>query len=415
VNVRLTDVIGPGFYDLHHDLKAERYGEVWLKGGRGSLKSSFISVQIVLGLMRDKDANAVVCRRYENEIRDTVFSQIEWAANVLGVEDQWHFAVSPMQAVYLPTGQRIVFKGADQPKKTKSIKIAKGYVKFAWFEEVDQYGGMDEVRSILQSLFRGGNFKRVAFFSYNPPRSSRSWVNQEVRIPKPGRCVHFSTYLEAPPEWLGERFIADAEHLQATNEMAYRHEYLGEEVGTGLEIFNNVKTEPIPDSLIASFDKIRQGLDFGFAVDPLAFEKCHYDAKHRRLYVFKEISGIGISNRQLADRLSAEEKYERTIADSAEPKSIHELKVDYGLNVVGVKKGPGSVEHGVKWLSDLNEIIIDNVRCPVAAKEFVNYALEQRRDGEIVSRYPDKENHAIDSVRYALADDIGSRGFAFVS
>lgn len=406
----LDAVISPNFFDLHNDLVDEEYNEIWCKGGRGSTKSSFISVEIMLGILKDKDANAVVYRRYENEIRDTVFSQCEWAASVLEVEDKWRFMVSPMQAIYLPTGQRIVFKGADQPKKTKSIKIAKGYIKYAWFEEVDQYGGMEEVRSILQSLFRGGDHKRVALFSYNPPRSARSWVNREVKNPKPGRFVHSSTYLDVPKDWLGERFIAEAEYLRATNETAYRHEYLGEEVGTGFEVFNNVKIQAISDAEIAEFDHIRQGLDFGYAVDPVAFVRAHYDTKHRRLYLFREVSGIGISNRQLAGMLTDEEKRERTIADSAEPKSVNELKADYNLNVVGCRKGPGSVEHGVKWLADLEAIIIDPIRCPLAAKEFVNYALEQRRDGEIVSRYPDKENHCIDSTRYALQDDIGSRG-----
>lgn len=363
----------------------------------------------MLGLLKDRYANAVVCRRYENEIRDTVFSQCQWAATVLEVEDKWRFLVSPMQAIYLPTGQKIIFKGADQPKKTKSIKIAKGYIKYAWFEEIDQYGGMEEIRNILQSLFRGGNHKRIAMFSFNPPKSSRSWVNREVRLPKPGRFVHSSDYRTVNPEWLGDRFIVDAEHLLSTNETAYRHEYLGEEVGTGLEIFNNVTIRAITEEEIASFDHIRQGLDFGYAVDPLSFERAHYDSKKRRLYLFREVSGIGISNRVLASKLTEQEKHETTIADSAEPKSVNELRNDYGLKIIGARKGPGSVEHGVKWLSDLEEIVIDPVRCPLAAKEFVNYALETRRDGEVISRYPDKDNHSIDSTRYGLQDDIGSR------
>lgn len=363
----------------------------------------------MLGLLKDRGANAVVCRRYENEIRDTVFSQCQWAATVLEVEDKWRFMVSPMQAIYLPTGQKIIFKGADQPKKTKSIKIAKGYIKYAWFEEIDQYGGMEEIRNILQSLFRGGNHKRIAMFSFNPPKSSRSWVNREVKLPKAGRFVHASDYRTVNPEWLGDRFIVDAEHLLSTNETAYRHEYLGEEVGTGLEIFNNVTIRAITEEEIASFDHIRQGLDFGYAVDPLSFERAHYDSKKRRLYLFREVSGIGISNRVLASKLTEQEKHETTIADSAEPKSVNELRNDYGLKIIGARKGPGSVEHGVKWLSDLEEIVIDPVRCPLAAKEFVNYALETRRDGEVISRYPDKDNHSIDSTRYGLQDDIGSR------
>jgi phage terminase large subunit len=286
----------------------------------------------------------------------------------------------------------------------KSINLGRGYVKYAWFEEADQFAGMEEIRNILQSLFRGENKKRIVFFSYNPPKSGRSWVNQEAKIPKPGRRVHHSTYLDVPPEWLGERFLADAEHLKKTNETAYRHEYLGEEVGTGLEVFNNVELRIITQDEIAVFDRIRQGLDFGYAVDPLAFERMHYDRTRRRLYIFVEISGLNLFNRQFWEKA---QQYNDvwTIADSAEPKSIAELR-SWGMKIKGAKKGPGSVEFGIKFLQDLEVIIIDPIRCPLAAKEFINYALETDREGNVKSQFPNKDNHSIDSVRYGLSEDM---------
>lgn len=177
-----------------------------------------------------------------------------------------------------------------------------GTKNYIFFQEVDQFAGMEEIRNILQSLFRGENKKRIVFFSYNPPKSGRSWVNQEAKIPKQGRRVHHSIYLDVPPEWLGERFLADAEHLKKVNETAYRHEYLGEEVGTGLEVFTNVELRTITQDEIAAFDRIRQGLDFGYAVDPLCFERMHYDRKRRRLYLFKEISALNLFNRQFWDK-----------------------------------------------------------------------------------------------------------------
>lgn len=405
VTVSLRQLIAPSFYELHHDLKAERYDEYWLKGGRGSTKSTFASIEILLGMLRDPQANAVVFRRYQNELRDTVFGQFEWSAAKMGIAHLLKFQVSPMQIV-LPTGQKILFKGADNPRKLRSINLGRGYIKYAWFEEADQFGGMPEIRNILQSLFRGEDRRRVVFFTYNPPRSARSWVNQEARTPKQGRRVHHSTYLTVPKEWLGSRFIADAEHLKATNEMAYRHEYLGEEVGTGLEVFTNVVLEPIGDEQIRSFDHIRQGLDFGYAVDPLCFERMHYDRTRRRLYIFAEISGINLFNREFWEKARIYNDVE-TIADSAEPKSIDELR-SYGMRVRGARKGPGSVEYGIKFLQGLEQIVIDPVRCPRAAKEFVNYSLEVGRDGEVKSRFPDKDNHSIDAVRYALEDDMTS-------
>ena len=402
--IRLTELIAPSFHRLHKEIKAEKFDEIWLKGGRGSTKSTFTSIQILLGLIKEPDANAVVFRRYQNELRDTVFGQFEWTASKMGIAHLFKFQVSPMQIIYIPTGQRIVFRAADNPMKLKSINLGRGYVKYAWFEEVDQFASMDEIRNILQSLFRGENKKRISFYSFNPPKSGRSWVNQEVKIPKPGRRVHHSTYLDVPPEWLGERFRADAEHLKKTNETAYRHEYLGEEVGTGLEVFNNVELRIIAQDEIAAFDRIRQGLDFGYAVDPLCFERMHYDRKRRRLYLFTEISGLNLFNRQFWEKA---QRYNDiwTIADSAEPKSIDELR-SFGMKIKGAKKGPGSVEFGIKFLQDLEQIIIDPERCPLAAREFINYSLETDRNGNVKSQFPDKDNHSIDSVRYGLSEDM---------
>ncbi len=404
VKVRLSDLIAPAFFDLHGEIKKDAHREVWLKGGRGSTKSTFISIQVVLGIIRDQDANALIMRRYQNELRDTVYGQFEWTISRMGVGDYFKFQVSPMQIIYLPTGQKIVFKAADNPRKMKSINLGRGYIKYAWFEELDQFTGMEEIRNILQSLFRGEDKQRISFFSYNPPKSGRSWVNQEAKIPKPGRRVHHSIYIDVPPEWLGERFLADAEHLKKTNETAYRHEYLGEEVGTGLEVFTNVELRAITQDEIAVFDRIRQGLDFGYAVDPLCFERMHYDRTRRRLYLFAELSGLNLFNRQFWEKA---QRYNDvwTIADSAEPKSIDELR-SFGMNIRGARKGPGSVEFGIKFLQDLEQIIIDPERCPLAAREFINYALETDRNGIVKSQFPDKDDHSIDSCRYALSEDM---------
>jgi phage terminase large subunit len=405
---KISECIAPSFYDLHRALKEETYNEYLLKGGRGSTKSSFLSIETLLEIMRDPEANAIVFRRFENEIRDTVFGQMQWAMNKLGVDQLFRVYVSPFKLVYEPTGQVILFKGADNPKKLKSIKIAKGYLKIGWFEEVDQFSGMEEIRNIQQSIFRGTEKKQIAFFSYNPPKSARSWVNAEAKIQKPGRVVHHSTYLDVPREWLGETFIASAVHLQENNEEAYRHEYLGEETGTGLEVFSNVTIRPISKKQISFFDHMYQGLDFGYAADPMCFIQGHFDNKKRKLWLFFEKSGLNVKNSQLADMLSDDQRADVTMCDSSEPKSIDELREEYKVNVMAVDKYPGSVEHGVKYLQDLDEIIIDPQRCPLAATEFINYALDTNRYGEVISKYPDKNNHSIDAVRYMLSQQIKS-------
>jgi phage terminase large subunit len=408
MRVKLSEIIAPSFHNLHVDIKNNKYTEYMLKGGRGSTKSSFTGIEIILGMMRDAErgefTNAVALRKVKDTLKDSVFEQLAWAIEVLGVSHLWHIPQSKLEITYIPTGQKILFRGADKPKKIKSTKVKKGYIKYIWYEELDEFFGPEEIRTINQSLMRGGEIF-VVFYTYNPPKSSRSWVNQEAKIPKLGRKVHHSDYRSVPKSWLGKVFIAEAEHLAKTNEMAYRHEYLGEEVGTGLEVFTNVKLREITDEEIKVFDRIKQGLDFGYAADPVAFEKMHYDKTRKKLYFFYEFSGIKVSNRKLHENIKAHVSV-MTIADSAEPKSIDELK-GYGMKIKGAKKGPDSVEYGIKFLSEeIEEIIIDPVRCPRAAKEFINYALETDKNGEVKSVYPDKDNHTIDAARYGLEDDM---------
>lgn len=410
--VKLSKVIAPSFAGVHSDIKKHGHTHYWLKGGRGSAKSSFISVEIVLGIMRDAGnglhTNAVVLRRYGVTLRESVFEQIGWAVNALGVSQLWRDSVSPMSYTYLPTGQKILFRGVDDPTKAKSIKFSKGWAKYLWYEECVEFEGEEKLRNINQSVLRGGADFFV-FYSFNPPKSARNWVNQYVSIERDDTLVHHSTYLTVPPQWLGEQFLVEAQHLKEVKPEAYSHEYLGEVTGTGGEVFANVTLRAITDEEISRFDKLRRGIDWGYAADPFAYNVCHYDKTRRRLYIFREIHKVKLSNRAAADLIKPEAGGARITCDSAEPKSIDEVK-GYGLRVVGAKKGPDSVEYGVKWLQDLEEIIIDPARCPETAREFSGYELERDREGNFKAGYPDKDNHHIDAVRYACEDDMRRPG-----
>ena len=376
-----------------------------LNGGRGSTKSSFVSIEIILGMMKDKNANGVALRKVGVNLKDSVYEQLQWAIKVLGVDNYWQSKLSPLELVYIPTGQRIVFRGADKPKKIKSTKFRDGYCKYIWYEEVDEFGGMEEIRTINQSLMRGGESFCV-FYSYNPPKSQRNWINKEVLEDNPGRVVHHSTYLTVPPEWLGEQFIREAEHLKKTKPDIYEHEYVGNVTGTGGEVFTNLTIRRISDEEIMNFDHISRGLDWGYASDPFHYTVNHYDKTRRRLYIFYEIQLVGLSNEKAAKMVKAENKNNSlVICDSAEPKSIAEFN-GYGIKVIGAKKGPDSVEYGIKWLQDLEEIIIDKTRCPNTAREFLNYELEPDGNDGFKARYPDKDNHSIDAVRYSREDDM---------
>ena len=411
--VRISDIIAPSFFDVHKWIKEERYTHYWLAGGRASTKSSFVSIEIPMIMMKDPNANCVVLRKVSNTIKDSVFNQVVWALDKLGVSDYWQVNKSPLELTYLPYGNKILFRGSDDPQKLKSTKFTKGYCKIIWFEEVTEFFGMEEIRNINQTLMRGGD-KFVVFYSYNPPKSVNNWVNAEALVVRPDKLLHKSTYLDVPRDWLGEPFYIEAEHLKNVNDLAYRNEYLGEATGSGGAVFDNLEIRQITDEEISTFDKIYDGLDFGYAVDPACYVQCHFDKTRKRLYIFSEVYGVGLSNERLWEKILEKKISRATItADSAEPKSIDKLNSLGQMYVRGAKKGPDSVEYGIRWLQDLEKIVIDNVRCPNTAREFGMYEYERDKFGVFKSKYPDENNHSIDATRYAIEDETKSNTMAF--
>lgn len=408
IQIKLSDKMSPSFFSVHQDVKRHGHTHYVLAGGRGSTKSSYVSLEILLLLMQNPECHAVVLRKVANTLRNSVYTQVEWALDALRISDKWKMTVSPMEMVRKATGQKILFFGVDDKAKIKSIKLPFGYVGVVWYEELDQFAGMEEIRNLNQSLMRGGS-KFWCFSSYNPPKSANNWVNEEMLLDEQDRLIHRSDYLSVNPDWLGPQFIYEADKLKAKNETAYRHEYLGEITGTGGAVFESVTERRITDEEIQQFDRRRYGLDFGFAVDPLAFISMHYDAKREILYIFDEIYQPKLTNRHAAAKIKKKITETALIrADSAEPKSIKELN-ELGLRVIAAKKGPDSVDFGMRWLQGLSAIVIDKKRCPNTYKEFVTYEYETTRDGQYISAYPDKNNHAIDAVRYGCEDLMPAR------
>lgn len=401
--VNIANLIAPSFDEVFFDVEQHLHTFYLLAGGRGSAKSSFVGgIRIPVSVMEDPNIHAVVIRKVGNTIKNSVLPQIVWGLEQLGVLEKFRVKLSPPEITYKKTGQKILFFGLDDPAKVKSIKLPFGYVGIVWFEELDQFSGMEEIRNVLQSLLRGGPSYQV-FGTYNPPKSRNNWVNEEILVDDPDRLVHHSTYLTVPKDWLGPQFLAEAEKLKSKNEMSYRHEYLGEVTGTGGAVFENVEDLPLTEEALGQFDHRLFGLDFGFAVDPLAFVAMHYDAKHEDLYIWGEIYEQKLTNPQAARKISQVIlPGELVRCDSAEPKSIKEMR-SLDMNIIGAPKGPDSVEYGIKWLQSLNHIYIDKRRCPNAYREFMTYEYERNRLGQYISAYPDKDNHAIDAVRYGCS------------
>ena len=400
--VRLSDIIGPAFYETHKLIDMGVIDEAVESGGRASLKSSYVGTEVVLQLVKHPDCHALVTRQVGDTMRDSVYAQILWAIDKLGLTTKFKCTQSPLQCTYLPTGQRILFRGLDDPQKIKSIKLPFGYIGILWFEEADQIkGGEDAVRNVQQSALRGGEFG-LTFISFNPPAASRNWANRYAREERKGKRIHHSTYLQAPAAWLGPKFLAQAEYIKETQPTKYRHEYLGEVVGSGTQVFENLRREPISQKTIRNFDTVENGVDWGWYPDLYAFVRVHYAPAQHTLFIWQEYTCNKTKNVDTAKHLLelGITANDLITCDSAENKSVEDYRA-YGLLARGAEKGPNSREYSYKWLQSLRSIVIDNKRCPVACEEFINCEYDRDKEGSVISGYPDGNDHVIDAVRYA--------------
>lgn len=407
--IKISELLPAAFHDVWRASFNPDILHVVTKGGRGSGKSSDIAHIMIQILMR-QPVNGVAIRKVDNTLEQSVFEQLKWAINEQGVSHLWKVNKSPLRLTYLPKGNYIVFRGAQDPERLKSLKDSEFPFAIAWIEELAEFRTEQEIKTITNSLLRGelddGLFYKF-FYSYNPPKRKSNWTNKKyetVTLPK-NTFVHHSSYLDNP--YISKQFIEEAEATKERNERQYRWEYLGEAIGSGVAPFENLVFKTIKDEELNTFDNIRQGNDFGYSNDPNSFVRWHYDKTRRTIYALDEIYEVKMSNRKLAEKL-IDKGYQNTmtIVDSAEPKSIAELKEEYSLKVKGAKKGPDSVEFGERWLDDLEAIVIDPNRTPNIAREFESIDYQVDRDGNPKNRLVDVDNHTIDSTRYAFEDDM---------
>lgn len=390
------------------------YTEYTLTGGRGSCKSSFISLCIIILIVMFPQFNALIIRKNANTLRTSVYEQIIWAIEKLGLRGRFKIPKSETSALPIVYNrnngakQYIIFRGCDNPEKIKSIKIATGYFGIIWFEEKTEFTPA-EIQNVKVSAMRGGS-QFYVFESYNPPSAKRHWCNTDARTPKKDRVVFHTTYLDIPREWLGDAILNEIEYTQQTNERAYRNMFLGEPTGTGQNIFENIELREITDEEIKTFDFFYSGIDWGYYPDPFAYSTLSYNAAKQTLYIFDELylnkRGNYEAFQDLTKHMEAHGMSiatDRITADSAEPKSIADFR-SWGANVRGAIKGIGSRDASFKWLQGLRRIVIDPARCPRIADEFTLYEHEiDKRTGEILTGYPDGQpDHGIDCVRYAL-------------
>lgn len=411
--LNVKDVVAPVYDEAMEDILDHKHTHYVFKGGRGSAKSSFISEMIPILLIQNPQCHALVFRKIGNTIKNSVWSQVVWAIDKWDLRDYFQIPktiANPI--VFKPTGQQILFMGLDDPNKVKSVKLPFGYIGITWWEELDQYLGEKEIRKVLQSTMRGG-IRFWDFRSFNPPISNLNWANQYATdaMSRGNTLVTTTDYRDIPEDWLGPAFIDEALDLKETNPKAYEHEYLGIPVGTGGNVFENVEALYMNDDFILTFDRVYSGVDWGWYPDPFSFTKCYFDASRRNLYIFAEFVTNKMSNQVTYNKVYNELTYcgrhfmmpdEIVTCDSAEPKSVSDWKSYGGYGARPAKKGPDSINYSMKWLQSLNHIYIDPNRCPHAFKEFVEYEYDRDKEEEVISGYPDRDNHCIDSVRYSL-------------
>ena len=405
--LKISDLLTPRFYPLYSAWKSNKYTHLVCKGGRGSAKSTNIALILVVDLMQ-YPINTICFRKVGETLRKSVYEQIKWAIKFLGVEEYFEYKLSPLEIIYKERGNKFIFMGVDDPQKSKSIKEAQFPVARYWFEELAEFKNEDEVETVLNSIFRGkleNGLIYKGFFSYNPPKMKHNWVNKKYNYSfiENNVYVHHSTYLENPH--ISEEFIKEAEAVKAKDETKYRLVYMGEPIGNGLVPFPNLEIREIEATEIAGLEKFRNGVDWGYGVDPLAFVRWGYDKKKGIIYALDEYYGVGLKNRNLANYILSKGYDELVMCDSAEPKSIDELK-EYDISAWGAKKGAGSVEYGEKWLSDLEAIVIDPKRTPNISREFEMIDYDTDREGNPLPRLCDSNNHTIDATRYAFSNDM---------
>lgn len=432
--VDLSNIVCHSFREVSKQIINCEVDRAVLNGGRSSTKSQVTSECIVIGCMTYK-ASAVAMVKHANKIEERLVNTFRESIRYLGVEKYWKLRKSPYEYVLLDRAGRetnisIKFTGCDNAESLKSYKPRQGSFRYIWFEELTNFTGLNEVNNIIQTMARGEG-KHCVIMTYNPPKQTSSWVNQEYNAPCgkilgydsnvyteeltyevdgetiiSKQIVHHSTYLDVIASghrsWLGDSFISQAEQSKKSNEQYYRWAYLGEVIGTDANVFNNICDWQYDSNLNAY--EISRGLDCSNGgADPWAYGNWFYDSKNNDLYCLDEFILQGSATiEQVATNIKAVNKLNMNFyIDSAVP-TFRKLLNNAGVNALPAKKGQDSVNAGVLWLQSLNHIYIDKIKTPVTYREFKNYEYLIDKDDNITSELVDKDNHTIDACRYAL-------------
>lgn len=407
LKIRLPEVIGKGYATFWHFKGRYRV----CKGSRASKKSKTTALWYIYNMMKYPEANTLVIRKTGRTLKDSCYTELKWAVKRLGVEHMWDFKMSPLEAIYKPTGQKIYFRGLDDPLKVTSITVDVGCLCWMWIEEayeIMKEADFDTLDESIRGTVPAGLFKQITL-TFNP-WNERHWMKKRFfDVSDPDILALTTNYM--CNEWLDEADKKVFETMKTNNPRRYAVAGLG---GWGIVdglVYENWKEEAF------DIDKIRKeldcksafGLDFGYTNDPTALFCGLLDLNGKRLFVFDELYKKGLSNQRIHEEVQGlGYTKERITADSAEPKSIDELK-GLGLRIKGAKKGKDSVLNGIQWIQEL-EIII-HPRCVNFLTEISNYTWDQDKFGTKLNVPIDDFNHLMDAMRYALEEHITKKGW----
>lgn len=426
IRIYLPDVVGKG-YKAFWNFKG-RYRVV--KGSRASKKSKTAALWFIYNMMKYPDANTLVIRKTFRTLKDSCFTELKWAVHRLQVDRLWKFTESPLEAEYLPTGQKIYFRGLDDPLKVTSITVDVGSLCWMWIEEA--YEIMKEADfDMLDESIRGaapeGLFKQITF-TFNP-WNEKHWMKKRFFDAAADPDIMAITTNYTCNEWLDAADRKVFESMKRNNPRRYQVAGLGDwGIVEGL-VFENWKEqgfelinrkeylqldeEAKKKTLYVFREDVKPvfGLDFGYTNDPTALFAGFIDLNNRKIYVWDELYETGLSNRKIFERItSMGYGKEKITADSAEPKSIDELK-GYGLHVKGAKKGKDSVNNGIQFIQDF-EIIV-HPRCVNYLTEISNYTWMQDKFGNKLNVPIDDFNHLMDAMRYGIEQHISGKGWVY--
>lgn len=399
--VSLREAVGGGYNDFWNFKGRYRV----TKGSRASKKSKTAALDFIAKMMKYPDANLLVVRKVYRTLRDSCFKELKWAIKRLGVEAYWKATESPMELTYLPTGQKIYFRGFDDPLKITSITVETGVLCWSWIEEAYEIA-KEEDFDMLDESIRGqvpeGPYKQLTI-TFNP-WNERHWLKRRFfDVEDPDIMAKTTNYM--CNEFLDDADLKVFERMKKNNPRRYKVAGLG---GWGVVeglVFENWEEREFNIAEIKKRPGIKSafGLDFGYTNDPSALPALLVDEENKEIYVFDEMYEKAMKNRDIFNKIKLMGfRKERIRADSAEPKSIDELRELGLINIRRARKGKDSVNNGIQFIQGFKIII--HPKCVNFLTEISNYTWDQDRFGNYINKPIDDFNHLMDAFRYAMED-----------